>query len=458
MFKQRLKKILICFLVTILLFVVVTSSYSRKTSAALFPALALGTGALSALVGAYFATAGIEFSGNNVSSDFLANYVSNWVINNTTVWQDNPYFNDLGEYVGDPDQVSIVQNNDTSATSIIFGKEFAMWLEALKKIFVSSNNLDSVSSNLVNKTGYTFYDGNFVSILPSSYTGSNYDLYSNYDSLLDISAGSSVYFQVREDFGFGAAISSSSDKLIVVVNNNGVYTTYTNNLLSVQGLKFVLRYNNNSNTLVNFSAVYPWGNRFDTFQQYISNISLVDIPLSSISLDGALTDGYEDFEEAVNSDLDSDDEDLVIATGLGVLPDVLNPSDLVDAILEKISIGTLNLTYEGSYEDKATAEEELEGTRPFVPVLPEGWVQVEGLQSFFPFCIPWDIYSVIALLNVPPEAPNFTWRMDLGDNFEPYDIEIDLSDFEMVARVFRIMIVIGFLLFLILKTRDLIRG
>lgn len=479
MFKQVLKRVLIGVVVTVLLFCVVTSSYSRKTSASIFPALALGTGALSALVASYFATAGIEFSGNDVDANFLGNYVANWV-KGSSAWSGNPYFNDSGEYIGDPDQLSIVQNNETSVTSIIFGKEFAIWMEALKELFVSENNLSvSVPTRLTNTSNivlgnasFPVYNCNFAS---SYSTPTVYNLFPvgsliNETTEYRVSLGgvyTIVFYQGQASMGRVSISYNIFDR-----DNNAIYpqnvhvrTMYSNVYENFDALiRFALVINapwpNNSANTVSL-GIFDYDSVNSVWNLSSSNAINKSMDLSQvsdISLDGSLTDGYDDFADAISTPLESDDEDLVIATGVGVIPDILNPADIVDAILDKIAIGELNPTYEGSYENKETAEEELEGEREFVPVLPEGWVKVEGLQSFFPFCIPWDIYSVIALLNVPPEAPNFTWRMDFGGRFDSYDVEIDLSDFEIVARVFRIMIVIGFLLFLILKTRDLIRG
>lgn len=460
MFKQVLKRVIIGIVVTVLLFCVVTSSYSRKTSASIFPALALGTGALSALVASYFATAGIEFSGNDLDANFLGNYIANWV-KGSSAWSGNPYFSSSGEYIGDPDQLSIVQNNETSATSIIFGKEFAIWMEALKELFVNDNNLSSSNIVILDSVTFdTFPSGERYPVFPqnSIFTGVQDSLLGGFGILgggygsFTLKYNDSIYIDITKSFG-----SDTYDRYDFTSYYNGSIRT---DFFALRSNQRLIGFGSNSGYincfLIQNILDYSIASRPSIY--WGSLASLNNISSSTISLEGSLTDGYDDFADAVSTPLESDDEDLVIATGVGVIPDILNPADIIDAILDKIAIGELNPTYEGSYENKESAEEELEGEREFVPVLPDGWVKVEGLQSFFPFCIPWDIYSVIALLNVPPEAPNFTWKMDFGGRFDSYDIEIDLSDFEIVARVFRIMIVIGFLLFLILKTRDLIRG
>lgn len=461
-----IKRILSFVLVFSLIFFVVFLGFNKakETKAVVFPAVALGVGALGSLVTAYFATAGIQFSGSaSADGDFLGNYVANWVKNSGS-FANNPYFNSSGEFIGSSDDLSIVQNNDSDVVSFIFGKEFTIWLESLKTLFVSSNNLDINSSSLLYSSrsliiGNNNYrvlpiDGDYLiseiptSIFSSLNVGRNYFQYSTNGYLfLDVpSSGYSYTFGIGyynndrfvEDNSSIVSVSAFNSQ--PYVNIQFVYNQLTHSVSG--GLYTPVRFNNNSLTL----------------KVSLPLINFNDSNLKSISLDGTLTDGYSDFEDAINQDLDSDNEDLVVGLGVGEFADILNPSDILDGLLDKIIGGTLTPTYEGSFDNMEEAEQELEGSKPFVPVLPNGWVQVEGLQSFFPFCIPFDLYNVIALLNVPPEAPQFTWRMGFGSQFEPYDVEIDLRPYESVARVFRIMVVVGFLLFLILKTRDLIRG
>lgn len=81
---------------------------------------------------------------------------------------------------------------------------------------------------------------------------------------------------------------------------------------------------------------------------------------------------------------------------------------------------------------------------------------VTGLESFFPFCIPFDFINFLNVLDAEPETPRFEWEMtfleDLG--FEPYTFVIDLSIFDGVAVVARNMELLLFIVGLIVATRS----
>lgn len=85
--------------------------------------------------------------------------------------------------------------------------------------------------------------------------------------------------------------------------------------------------------------------------------------------------------------------------------------------------------------------------------------------KFFPFCIPWDLYSLIKLFNAEPVAPKFdipikvsTGTLASGKLKIDETITIDLSPYDNVAFIFRIMMFLLVILGLILLTRNIIRG
>ena len=97
-----------------------------------------------------------------------------------------------------------------------------------------------------------------------------------------------------------------------------------------------------------------------------------------------------------------------------------------------------------------------------VPVEPEvpaaGEYAVPGLETIFPFCIPFDIYAFCSALNADPVAPSFEWRMQYAPLGLDYTFEIDLSAFDSVAQVLRTMELLAFCVGLAFWTRHLIRG
>ncbi len=82
--------------------------------------------------------------------------------------------------------------------------------------------------------------------------------------------------------------------------------------------------------------------------------------------------------------------------------------------------------------------------------------QLSDLEKVFPFCIPFDLYDMVAIFAADPEAPQFDWPVYfLG---QEYDINVDLSQWDPVAATGRTLLIALFLVGLAFATRDLIRG
>lgn len=83
-----------------------------------------------------------------------------------------------------------------------------------------------------------------------------------------------------------------------------------------------------------------------------------------------------------------------------------------------------------------------------------------SLSEYFPFCIPFDLIRAFKLLVADAEAPR--WEIPLHAEFLGYVLDytfvIDMSQFEVLAKVFRTCETIGFCIGLVLITRNIIRG
>lgn len=80
-----------------------------------------------------------------------------------------------------------------------------------------------------------------------------------------------------------------------------------------------------------------------------------------------------------------------------------------------------------------------------------------NLVDFFPFCLPFDFYRCISLLNAEPQAPEFDFSLPVGYKdgqliWENYHISFDM--FSPVAEVVRKFELLAFMLGLIVITRD----
>lgn len=97
---------------------------------------------------------------------------------------------------------------------------------------------------------------------------------------------------------------------------------------------------------------------------------------------------------------------------------------------------------------------------PYVPDIPglSDNYRVVGLDSVFPFCIPFDIYELVSIFAADPVAPSFDWTFYLGDLGE-YTINVDLSVFDPIAEIVRTFEFFIFMLSILILTRDnMIKG
>ncbi len=78
------------------------------------------------------------------------------------------------------------------------------------------------------------------------------------------------------------------------------------------------------------------------------------------------------------------------------------------------------------------------------------------LTQFFPFCIPFDLYKMLACLAAEPEAPKFTFAIPKGlDGI--YEFEVDLSAWDNTAAMVRRLEVVLFIIGLTVATRKFIK-
>lgn len=83
------------------------------------------------------------------------------------------------------------------------------------------------------------------------------------------------------------------------------------------------------------------------------------------------------------------------------------------------------------------------------------------LRNYFPFCIPFDIYNLLAKLNAEPVTPvvNIDWGDILGVVGINYVMTIDLHDYDGLASLLRTMELFGFVIGLGVATRSMyLRG
>ena len=119
---------------------------------------------------------------------------------------------------------------------------------------------------------------------------------------------------------------------------------------------------------------------------------------------------------------------------------------IIQGAVDQILAGTAAIAGEVAQAQDVPVE-------PEVPAASE--YAVPGLETIFPFCIPFDIYAFCSALNADPVAPSFEWRMQYAPLGLDYTFEIDLSAFDGVAQILRTMELLAFCVGLAFWTRHL---
>lgn len=165
--------------------------------------------------------------------------------------------------------------------------------------------------------------------------------------------------------------------------------------------------------------------------------------------------------------------DTVIANGNSIdsaVDDVLKGVTAIDNVADDADDKTVIKTYtdsmsesipksqEAAKEETKTEDLELINTELGVPSFNLGDFKTSGLGSKFPFCIPFDLINCIKILVADREAPYIEIPFKIERLGIDEKIVIDFSKFESVAKVFRWCETLGFIGFLVIKTRGLIKG
>ena len=83
---------------------------------------------------------------------------------------------------------------------------------------------------------------------------------------------------------------------------------------------------------------------------------------------------------------------------------------------------------------------------------------VVDLSKFFPFCIPFDLIHLIQTLDADPVAPKWTLKLEPPQFPVEWEVVLDLSEYESLAKIFRTGETLLFVVGLILITRGIIKG
>lgn len=491
--KRFLKGFVICICLTTLLSCCVFFSLNqpKQVKAEVVSGAVIGAGLLAVLGASFFSLYGIDINFEGMTSgqvnDFFNSYAASY-INAQQI--DNNMWNTVTGAIESAyyDQVTAMSKGleNTAEWSIAVGNDVSDFFKGFAEWFIEDNSLTTSFSSIYSSSSisidnidypiipyFTSYQSypltsslgySVISSSDSSYpvgtTSINIDSSRRIDVVFQDPAvsGTNLTQRIYVRYYYNDSLVSASNKTAVLysptsVNDIPLYNVFQFSVYNDMLVLVALSRSSNSSHNFRYVHLHPTG-------ASASEFSISNFETSSISVEGALNEGYQDYQDAINGVLDDAGtyEDGVVVTGVGTYEGVLTGEDLIENVLTDVAVNEYTATLEGSYENQEEAEKEHEGTGSTSINVPSGWVTISGLQDFFPWCIPFDLYNVISIFNASPTAPQFTWKMDFGGRFAPYDINIDLSDWNVVAQIFRAMVVIVFLIFLIIKTRDLIKG
>lgn len=231
--------------------------------------------------------------------------------------------------------------------------------------------------------------------------------------------------------GSGAVSGTDLSSVIKILNNIHSYqqTGSVASQAKIDGLAQSLGVTNglledSNSKLASILAANAFG--FETVQQ------------SVIALPGAIGDELTDIEDLLAGLSGS-----LAGTKAGVLSDIIAWMQTIAQELADVKEKVVSLPTD-------IAEAISNAVTPSTSV---GSYAME-LTDFFPFCLPYDLYEFLTILRASPQAPVFTWPINVPAIGLEYEIKIDLSPWNDVAALFRKMELLAFCVGLAYVSRE----
>lgn len=242
-----------------------------------------------------------------------------------------------------------------------------------------------------------------------------------------------------------------------VLTSNGLYYSY----LLQAGLEKTLSIVTTTGqcTSVNFGSFADSASLDEAMNSYDPFASgfqtSLDLSLHDIAPPGvALEDGYVDWTT-----------DSITVPGANVGDDTEEKVRLYPTTLPRNYVDVLGLTQSQVQTGVTTADPDapptdedeeniitgIQGT--FFPTNDYTHYAID-LRRFFPFCIPFDLYDLFTAFIAEPEAPVFKWKIPVPQIGKEFEVEIDLSAWDEVAKLVRSLELIAFAVGLAMVTRE----
>lgn len=335
--------------------------------------------------------------------------------------------------------------------------------------FLSGMSLGDTILLLQDKFGFTLNNVN-----PSNYTQSVYAF------IFDNTIGgneNALFFLTNANYNL---VGRNNDSYLVDVSSSVYPFRYYNG--NTRGDNFSLDSTQTYNKpFLTFFGNYSEGDLYITENISYENLGFYDISL--ISVDGistnsdfvGITDNVTDLDIISTNDSDLENKEVFIPVpGLGVSDDSIS-ADSYDDIIDSINSGDMSIedgvktiqeiTKVYVYDDTTDLvfPDNISGGDDTIQdtiqdnVSNSGFI-INGLETVFPFCIPWDIYNFLGLLVADPVAPEFQFPFRDPKTKRDIMYTVSLAPFNSVAVVVRYGFDLMFIIGLALATRALIGG
>lgn len=424
------KRVLAMALAILAFFIFVGSPFQQAAKA-----IALTESIFITVLIAALAACGITFVTTG-SFGTLEDYISSLFDQYCT--ERNTTFNDVtrGMNLGSNNVGEILVNN----RFVQFLDTFVLWVKA--ELGLTNNMTKNVVSSNDNIGGLVVYKLPFVIV--SNISGGIYYPDHQYTVILG-DEDTYLYFTNASSTSYAANLISAHESTVnlKITDHDGRVTNVRQTL--------TLDQNNGWYRQIGYTYIKRWYTEIENYRVY--EPSEVEAYLSShVISPGATPVDVTTGTIVPPSDDDSytEGDGAIIDAGaywgesFVDITDVVIPGAFSDSEIPNISI-----EYEG---EAAVAEQVTDTPASSISSNPSDY-QAPGLQSVFPFCIPFDIYAFFECLAAEPEAPSFVWRFYIPGICDE-DIEIDLSVYDSAARILRTMELLLFIVGLAFVTRD----
>lgn len=206
--------------------------------------------------------------------------------------------------------------------------------------------------------------------------------------------------------------------------------------------------------------------------------------LDSYKID-PLTGDYIDFGNVLTQTGCDTYQDVITGVRDGVISpsDVMDSLDAVPYVLTDVDTGEIATSDTPAEKTKAVPltdtlaiPADIAAADTYTPVstaddtgdttVSTGTTYAFPISKFFPFCLPFDIYDFLVFFQAEPKTPVFTVDFApivskiplIYDKTKDYTFTIDLSGFDTLAQIVRIMETIGAIVGLAVVSRRLIHG